>query len=497
MLEMFAHGLQLVLTSDVLLAVLIAVPVGLLAGILPGLGGIAALALLLPFIYGMEAMTGLAFLVAVHAVIYTGGSMSAVLLGIPGAPPNAATVADGYSMCRRGYAGVAVGAALTASGVGGLIGFVVLVALLPFVQGVVTLFGSPETFLLSLLGISCIAILGRGAMVKGLIAGGLGIFLAMFGYQRISGVPRFWFDIDYLLDGFRLVPLVLGLFAIPEVLSLSGRRKATRDEAQTGLEWAQIRTGAQEVIKHHWLCLRSALIGVVVGIVPGIGGETAPFVAYAAARQNSVQPDTFGAGAIEGVIAPESSNNAKEGGALVTTLALGIPGSAGMAVLLGGFLLVGLEPGPDFLTEHMDIAIGLAMVLALANVLAVIFMLGMSKWLIRIAWVDGDILAPLLLVLVVAGAYATNNNPVDVLMVFVFGALGWILRELGYNRAALLLGFVLAASIETYLHISLQAYGAWFFLRPVSLIILAIMLLGLCWPLLRRLISQCRASPRP
>lgn len=496
MLEIFAPGFQQVLAAEVLFAVLIAVPVGLLAGILPGLGGIAALALLLPFVYGMEPMAGLAFLVAAHAVIYTGGSLSAVLLGIPGAPPNAATVADGYSMSQRGYAGVALGAALTASGVGGLIGFAVLVALLPFVQTIVMSFGSPETFLLSLLGITYIAILGRGAMVKGLIAGGLGIFLALFGYQKISGVPRFWFELDYLLDGFRLVPLVLGLFAIPEVLSLSGRRTASRDQAQPSFAWTQILAGAHAVIQHRWLCLRSSLIGVVVGIVPGIGGETAPFVAYAAARQASARPDEFGTGVIEGVIAPESSNNAKEGGALVTTLALGIPGSAGMAVLLGGFLLVGLEPGPGFLTEHMDIAVGLAIVLALANAMAVLLMLGLSKWLVRIANVDGDVLAPLLLVLVVTGAYATDNNPVDVLMVFVFGALGWVLREFDYSRAALLLGFVLAASIETYLHISLQAYGAWFFLRPASLVILGIMLFGLCWPLLRSLISKSRTGLR-
>lgn len=497
MLELLQRGLHEILSFDVVLGVLVGVPVGLTFGILPGLGGITALAILLPFVYGMDPMAGLAFLVAAHAVIYTGGSLTAIVLGIPGSPPNAVTAIDGFAMSQRGRSGFAIGAALAASGLGGIFGFVVLFTLLPFLQPVVTSFGSPETFLLALLGITYIAVLGSGAMVKGLIAGGLGIFLALFGYQEITGVPRFWFGTDYLLDGFRLVPLVLGLFALPEILALAEGRSPTRERLDEAPSWRQVGAGIRAVFQYRWLCLRSSLIGVVVGLVPGVGGETAPFIAYASAKQTAADPEAFGKGAVEGVIAPESSNNAKEGGALIPTLALGIPGSAGMAVLLGGFLLLGLEPGPNFLAEHMEIAVGLALVLAVANVLGVLLMLSLARLLARISFVNGEVLAPLLLGLVVLGAYSANNNPLDVLMVFVFGVFGYFLKELDYSRPALLLGFVLGSSIETYLHISLQAYGPSFLLRPIAVGIIALIVLGVCWPLLRIIGPLKRRSAAP
>ncbi len=489
MYDFLLQGVREVLDVDVLVVVVTAVPIGLVFGILPGLSGVTTLAILLPFVYGMEPFVGMSFLLAAHAIVYTGGSITAIMLGIPGAPANAATIIDGFPLSKQGQSGYAMGAALAASGLGGIVGVVALLLLLPFLQPVMTSFGSPETFCLALMGITFIAILGRGVMVKGLIAGGLGIFLALFGYQGITGVPRFWLGSDYLLDGFRLIPVVLGLFAIPEILALSTGRVASSDRPLTNVPWVQVWEGVKSIGGHPWLFLRSSVIGVLIGIVPGVGGETAPFLAYAAAKQAARNPEEFGNGAIEGVIAPESSNNAKEGGALVPTLALGIPGSAGMAVLLGGFLILGLDPGPDFLDTHMALAAGLALVLALANVLAVVLMLALVRQIARITFIRGTVLAPLLLVLVVLGTYSAGNNPMDVLFVFAFGALGWFLKELDYSRPALLLGFILGPLIETYLHISLQAYGPWFFLRPIALTITLLIVAGMSWPLLRRLFS--------
>ena len=486
MLEAFAAGLDQVWSFNVLLAVLAGVPLGLVFGIIPGLGGLTALALLLPFVYGMEPMPGLAFLLATHAVVYTGGSVTTILLGIPGSPPNAATLIDGYAMNRRGAGGYALGAALMASGLGGLVGVVALVVLLPFLQVIVLSFGSPEIFFLALAGLTFVAVLGQGAMVKGLIAAGIGIVLAQIGYERITGIPRFWMNIDYLLDGVRLVPLALGLFAVPEILALAVGGDKQTSQPSARLARTEVWQGAATVIRRWRLMASSSFIGVVVGIIPGVGGDTAPFIAYGYAKQTTRDGEEWGTGAIGGVIAPESSNNAKEGGALVPTLALGIPGSAGMAILLGGFLVLGLEPGPDFLSLHMDLAVGMTVVLAVANVLAVVILMALVPSLTQIARLRPSLLVPVLLVLVILGAYAINNSSVDVAATFVFGALGVAMRVYGYSRPSLLLGFVLAPFVETYLFISLQAYGAWFFARPGTLILIAFVVASLVWPLMRK-----------
>jgi TctA family transporter len=287
----------------------------------------------------------------------------------------------------------------------------------------------------------------------------------------------------YLLDGFRLVPLAMGLFAVPEILALMTSGKTiVRTEKVQPISIRQVVHGGLAVFKHLGVFFRSSVIGTLIGIVPGVGGATAPFVAYAAAKQTSPNPETFGSGRIEGVIAPESSSNAKEGGALVPTLALGIPGSASMAILLGAFIIMGLQPGPEFLAKHLDLALALAMILAFGNVGSSILMFALSKSLIYVTRVPGHVLAPILLVLVCIGTYSAQNNPNDVMFVFIFGVLGVTMERLDYNRPALLLGFVLGETIERYLQISLNAYGDLFFLRPISLAIIALVLACIFWP---------------
>ena len=469
--------------------VVVAIPIGLIMGVLPGLSGLTALALLLPFVYGMQPMAGLAFLLAAHAVVCTGGSLTAIVLGIPGAPANAATVIDGIPLRDQGRGGYAIGAALAASGLGGLVGVAALIILLPLLKPIVMQFGAPEITVLSLLGVLCVAVIGSDDQLKGLISAGIGMLLAMVGYQGATGIPRFWLDVDYLLDGFRLIPLVLGLFAIPEIVDLTKAAVQPKKRNTEKISWQEIGNGLQATLINWSLSLRSAAIGVVVGIVPGVGGETAPFLTYAAAKRTcSTAP--FGRGAIEGIIAPECSNNAKEGGALLTTLALGIPGSAGMAVLLGGFLLLGLDPGPDFLERHMDLAIGLAATLALANLLGVMLMVLCAAYLVRAADIQARFLAPLLLTLIIMGAYASSSSSLDVACVFLFGLLGVIMRRLGYNRPALLLGFILAPITETYLSIALQTSGIWLLTRPGTLAILSLAFLILLWPRVQRRIKS-------
>jgi TctA family transporter len=488
MIEAFLSASGQVFNPAVLAAMALALPIGLVVGLLPGLSGLSAFAFLIPFTFGMSPLVGLAFLLASYAAVSQGGSMTAILIGVPGEVPNAATVIDGYQMAKAGRAGYAIGAALMASALGGLFGCIVLFILLPIMQPVILSFASPENFFVSLAGIAFIAVLSAGAPVKGLIAGALGVFLSLFGYDPIEGVPRFWMGFDYLLDGMRLVPLAMGLFAVPEILALMTTGKAiAQGEAIEPISFRQTVDGALSVFTHWGIFLRSSVIGSVIGILPGVGATTATFVAYAAARQTADNPETFGKGRVEGVIAPESASNAKEGGALVPTLALGIPGSAAMALLLGAFLIFGLQPGPEFLAKHMDLALALALILALSNVGSSALMFVLSKSLVHITRVPGHVLAPILLVLVTIGAYAAENNVNDVWFVFIFGVLGVAMERLGYNRPALLLGYVLGETLERHFQVSVSAHGPLFFLRPISLAIIAAAVLCLLWPNRRRI----------
>lgn len=486
MLHAFADGAAAFLRFDVLLAMLLGIPCGLILGLLPGIGGLTALALLLPLVHGMEPLPGLAFLLSVHSIIYNGGSVTAVLFGVPGTPPSAATIPDGRPLALRGKATYAVAAALSASAIGGVFGALVLALLLPFLRPLVLAVGSPETFMLALAGLACLAILGRGAMTKGLIAGGLGLFLASWGYQQTSGEPRFWFGVDDLLDGVPLVPVVTGLFAVPELLALAATGRVLPAAADI-LPRRQMLDGILAPVRHLGLTMRSSVIGVLIGITPGIGGEVASFVAYGAARQSARDPESFGDGNIEGVIAPEAANNSKEGGALVPTLALGIPGSSGMVLLLGAFQMLGLEPGPDFLERHADFAIALTLVLAAANVLSVVLMLAFVRPVAWLAGLRGSVLAPWLLVLILLGVYSASGSMADLAIMFLAGGLGLAMHRLGYSRPAFVLGFVLGDLVETYLHISLQAYGGSFILRPACIVILLLLVAGALWrPLMQR-----------
>jgi TctA family transporter len=487
-LDAFISAGGQVANPAVLAAIALALPLGLIVGLLPGLSGLSAFAFLIPFTFGMSPLIGLAFLLASYAAVSQGGSMTAILIGVPGEVPNAATVIDGYPLAKAGRAGYAIGAALMGSALGGLFGCILLAILLPIMQPVILSFASPENFFVSLAGIAFIAVLSSGAPVKGLIAGALGVFLSLFGYDPTEGVPRFWMGYEYLLDGLRLVPLAMGLFAIPEILALMSSGKAiAQGDAIEPISFRETFRGALAVFRHWGVFLRSAAIGSTVGLMPGVGGATATFVAYAAAKQTSPNPETFGTGRIEGVIAPESASNAKEGGALVPTLALGIPGSAAMALLLGAFLIFGLQPGPEFLAKHMDLAVALALILAIANVGSSALMFALSKSLVYVTRIPGHVLAPILLVLVVIGTYAAENNVNDVYFVFVFGALGVAMERYGYNRPALLLGFVLGETLERHLEVSLAAHGPLFFARPISLAIIAMGLACILWPRRRNL----------
>lgn len=490
------QGLISLFTLQNFALMLIGITIGFVFGILPGVSGFTAITLLLPLIYGMDPTSALILLLACHSIAVTGGSITAVLLGIPGDSPNAATIIDGFPMTQQGKGGQALGAALMSSLLGGVFGAVVLALTIPLLLPMALAFKSPELFLLIILGILCIVVLSRGSLLKGLISGVLGLVLSFIGYQGRTAMLRFTFDWFYLYDGIKLVPLSLGLFAMPVIIDLAARGATI---AKTGegclIKGAQVMEGVKDVFRHFWLFLRSSAIGTWMGILPGVGGTVAAFVAYGQARETSKNRDKFGHGAIEGVIAPEAANNAKEGGALLPTLVLGLPGSGAMAILLGAFILVGLQPGPLFLVQHMDIGWALIWTLVLANVLAGVGGLFLAGKLAKVAFLPGYILVPFLLILVLFGAFSIDKMFMDIIMVLIFGALGYGMEAFGYNRPALLLGFILGPLAEKYFFISLSAHGPLFFLNsPISIALLILIVLVLSSDYLRALFKKIRGK---
>jgi len=491
MIEQAIQGFLSIFSLDTLPLIFVGIPAGLIFGLLPGLAGVTALALLIPFIYGMEPHQALAFLLAAHAVVYTGGSVTAVLLNIPGSTPNAATLIDGYPMTQQGMAGRALGNGLAASALGGIVGAFALIFLIFAVRPIVMAFGLPEYFFLIFLGLSFIAVIGSESPVKGIIAGIMGIFISFFGLQALTGEPRFCFGSLWILDGFRIVPVGLGIFAIPEAITLLTRKGSIAQVDRAVVEVGLIWEGIKDIFRHFRLFIQSSFIGSFIGIIPGVGGDVAPFVAYGVAKKTSKNPDKFGHGAIEGVIAPEASNNAKEGGSLLPTLAFGIPGSAGMALLMGAFLIVGIEPGPLFLKEHADIAFSLASTIMFANIIGALIMMLLARQLSGVSFVRGSILGPIVLILVVAGSFCSRQDMLDVVFTFVFGGLGYAMKVCKFNRPALFLGYILGPMAERYYSLSEMIYCvSSFFLRPISGGIILVIVLVLFWDQIRSIFNR-------
>lgn len=492
MVEQAILGFLSIFSITTLLFIVVGVLIGIVVGILPGIGGPAAIALSLPFIYKMEPGAALAFLLALHSVCATGGGVTSVLLNIPGEAYSAATCLDGFPMAQKGEAGRALGAVFAASALGGVFGGITLIGCVFIIRPVVMAIGSPESFFIVLLGISLIITLGRGSIIKGFISGTVGIFLSFVGVHVLTGEPRFWFGNFYLLKGFGIIPVCMGMFALPMVVELFTEHESIaqveRATVRSGLVWE----GIKDVFRHFRVFMQSSIMGTVIGTIPGVGAQVVTFLAYGIAKQTSKHPEAFGQGCIEGVIAPEAADNAKEGGGLLSTLALGIPGSVAMTLLLGAFILVGLQPGPLFLKEHTDIAFKLAGTLIFANLLAAAILILFAGKLAILTYVRSNIMGPVILVLVVVGAFCASESVSDVVLAFSFGALGYFMNVYGYNRPALLLGFILGAMAEQYLGLSLRTYGPLFFLRPVPLILSAIIILALLSGPIRALFGKIR-----
>lgn len=475
MIEAAVDALGVLMDPGRLGMMLAGVGIGLVVGILPGLGGTVGMSLLLPFIYGMDPGTALALLIGMAAVVHTADTFPAVLLGIPGSSGSQATIMDGYPMARRGEASRALAASFLASMVGGLIGAVVAFAILPVARPVVMALGSPELFMLALLGLSMVGVLSGPRPARGVLSAAFGLLLGAMGAAPAVAHYRYTFDTLYLIDGIPLAVLALGLFALPEILDLLLARRSIAEVGELRGGW---KTGFLDVLRHRWLVLRCSAIGVAVGFVPGLGGAVVDWISYGQAVQTARDGDELGKGDVRGVIAPESSNNAKEGGTLIPTLLFGIPGSGTTAVLLGGFTLLGLQPGPRMLTDNLDSTLVILWSLAVANVAGAVACLLPSRLIARISLVPASRLAPFLLAILTLGAYQTTRHWGDLLAFLGIGLLGWVMKHMEWPRPPLLIGFVLALSAERYLWISWSRYG-WEWLGRPGVVVIGILTVGL------------------
>jgi putative tricarboxylic transport membrane protein len=491
MLEAYGTAIATLFQPINLLVMLVAVLIGLIVGIIPGIGGGTMVVILLPFIFRMPVELSLILLVALHAVVFTSGGITSILLNIPGESFSAATLLDGFPMTQKGEGGRAIGAAVTSSMAGGIVPVFLALGMVPLVVPIIMAFGQPEMAVLVLVGISFLAALTGGSTTKGLISGMVGLLLSFVGYHYVTGVHRFSFGTTFLYDGIELIPLLLGLFGLSEIFHLIMRGEPAIAKRAV-VKLSGVVEGVKDVWRHRWLWFRSTVIGYIIGVIPGVGAGVAMWVSYGQAKQTSKHPEKFGTGIVEGVIAPEAADNAKESGSLLTTMALGIPGSAIMALFLAAFLIVGVEPGPAMMVEHLPLALTLLLGIALANIIGGIICFFTAPQLVRVASVHLDFLFPGILIAVLVGVYVATLSPMNFIVALAFGILGLVMKRYGYSRPALILGFVLGGLFENYSLLSIKIYGPLFFARPIPLTLIAIMILLLLYPYLKRGITSLR-----
>ncbi len=484
----------LVIVSDPMRLAYLAsgVLMGLVLGIIPGLGGLIGLSILLPFTFGLDPFAAIAMMLGLSAVTVTSNSIPAVLFSVPGTIGSAATVLDGFPMAQKGEAGRALGASYTASVLGGLFGAFVLAVSVPILRPLVLLIGSPELFAICVFGLSLVAGLSANAPLKGMSAVCIGISVAMIGEDSQSAQLRWTLGTNYLWDGLPIVPFVLGIFALPEMCDLAIARRAISGDTNIGSRWAQFE-GAKDVFRNWWLLLRCSALGAVLGAVPGIGAAVIDWIAYGhAIRTEKGAAETFGKGDVRGVIACECSNNAKEGGALIPTVAFGVPGSASMALMLSAFLIHDIVPGPEMLSKHLDVTYALVWSVAIANILGAGICFLFANQLAKIAIIRIGVLAPLIVGVVFVGVYQSSSSWGDLIALLVFGVIGWIMKRMNWPRPPVILGFVLGALFERYMYISVQRYEFRWLGFPIVIALMALGAYGLLSPIWRNVRRERR-----
>jgi putative tricarboxylic transport membrane protein len=492
-MDVFNHlilGFNVAISSNNLFFCFLGVLIGTLIGVLPGIGPVATISLLLPVTYGMDTVSSIIMLAGVYYGAMYGGSTTSILVNIPGEAASIITCLDGYQMARKGRAGPALGISAFGSFIGGTGSIIGLMVLAPLLARFALKFGPPEYFALMLFGLTMVTYLCMGSVIKGLIMTVAGLAISTIGMDPISGVTRFTLGSMTLMDGVGLVPAAMGIFGIGEVLT--NIEEGVKREIFT-TKISGLFPTLKDWIACKWPIIRGTLIGFFIGVLPGGGTVIPTFMAYSTEKRLSQHPDRFGTGIIEGVASPETANNAATGGSLVTLLSLGLPGNVVMAVLLGAFIIHGIQPGPLLINKQPDLFWGTIASMYIGNVMLLFLNLPLIGIWIKILKIPYKILFPLVILFCFIGSYSLNYNIYEILIMVVFGILGYIMRKFGYEGAPFLLALVLGPMFEVAFRQSLL-YGdsLIFFKRPISAVLLAVTLILLLTPLF----SKIRRKPK-
>ena len=480
------------------LLLILGTAIGVTVGVLPGIGSTHAMALMIPLTWKMEAGPAFILLVSIYATSKFGGSLTAILFNIPGDNPNAVTLIDGFPMAKNGKARTAIAASATVSILGGAFSSLTLLVFMPIMYRIILYFGPAEFFMLALFGLTAIAAVSSKSLVKGLMAGGIGVLIATIGYHPLVGQARYSFGTLYLQEGIHMVTVILGVLAMSEALSLwiEGSSIAGEGVPLTG----SYREGIFAVFRNMSLFIRSCLIAWVIGVAPGAGSSVAGFVSYASATKTCKNPETFGKGDVRGVIAGDTALHACAGGDLLPTVTLGIPGSNAMAILLGAFVLHGITPGPQIVKLRADLIYLIIYTIFIAHVLSVFMAVGFSSGMEKLTKTRSEIIAPIIVVLCLIGSYVIREYWQDMMLTTIFGIIGYYMKKQGYHPVPLVLGLILGPIAEFGLFeaLSISDNGILiFFTRIPSLIILLCILAVVFWPYIERLYKKPRAMVTP
>jgi putative tricarboxylic transport membrane protein len=481
-------GIASLLQPFHLFVLVVGVVIGLIFGTIPGLSGITAVALLVPFSYVLGAESAIIMMIGVYVATSTAGGIAGSLFNMPGDVMGAATAQDGFPMTGKGQAGRAISMQITASAIGGIIGTILLVLIAPQFLRIALQFGSPEFFALAVLGLACVASLSEGSLVKALLSAIIGLLLATVGFDAVSGAARFTFGNSALQGGIDFIPAIIGFFAVAEILNILYQGSAMGSYSAADIrKIPRVALPSMKDLKHvRFTILRSALLGNFVGMLPGAGSTIAAFLAYGTEVQTSKHPERFGKGEIKGVAAPESANNSAAAGSMMPLLTLGIPGGAVTAIMLGVFVLNGLRPGPLLFENTPEIATSIYGAFFMGAIVTLIVGLLSVRLLLRLLTVPFSLFATMVLLFAVVGTFALYNRPLDLWVMLGTGVLGFFAKRYNFSIAALILGLVLGEIAEVGLVNGIGiTRGDWvqFFTRPFTLgtLILAVVLVVLPW----------------
>jgi len=485
MTENLLLGLNAILEPANLIAIMIGVLAGVTVGALPGLTATMGAALVLPFTFAMNPIAAIAMLSSLYCGAMYGGSVSAILVNTPGTPAATITSLDGYELTKQGKAGKALGAAVIASGIGGLFSVVVLILLAPQIAKIAISFAAPEYFALAIFGISMVVNISAGSELKNLIGGLLGVFLSTVGIDKLTGYTRFSFGNADLMAGIDFIPVMIGLFAAAEIFRLAD----TWIKSNINLDFISELPKFKEFWSLKYSILRSSIIGTFIGILPAEGGTVASFISYNEARRWSKDSSKFGTGILEGITAAESANNAATGGAMIPTLTLGIPGSSVTAIILGGLMIQGLRPGPLLFVNQPRLVYSVFVAMAFANIFFLIVGLFGAKLFAQVTKIPTYILTPIVMSLCFVGSYALNNSVLDVWIMLIAGIFGFYMKKIGFSPVPIVLGLVLGELIEVNFRQAMTIFDdnlLVFFTRPYSAVFLTLALISVGWPFLSK-----------